>query len=263
MFSKTMKRLVGFTAAVALLGTPALAQTLGPADGQGRVSREGELQRGARARAEEGPRMPDTRGARGATSQGPASAPAKGQPRGEQPAWRDTLAYRTEPGSQRDEVKRARAERTHLVVVLRIDRRGNSRVESATELPGDVALSSEPRGDFLYEVRDGERTLAVEGLTDPFEAHSFGGPDDARSGHFHLAQDEATVVVKVPGRGLGSALDGLDVQLYQLTEGAPTPRLDVETVKELRDARRLKPLLSSSHQRLGEGIRAVGVKSGN
>lgn len=261
MFSKTMKRLVGFTAAVALLGTPALAQTLGPADGQGRVSREGEPQRGARVRAEEGPRMPDTRGARGATSEGPASPPSRPQARGEQPAWRDTLALRTEPGSQRDEVKKPRAERSHLVVVLRIDRKGNSRVESATELPGDAALSTEPRGDFLYEVRDGERTLAVEGLTDPFEAHSFGGPDDARSGHFHLQQDEATVVVKVPGRGLGSALERLDVQLYQLTEGAPTPRLDAEAVAELREARRLKPLLPTGPKRLGEGIRAVGVKS--
>jgi hypothetical protein len=265
MFTKTMmKTVAGIAAALTLMGgSSALAQTEGPANGQGRQSREGELQRGAIRLEAKGMAMPDGRQEAGRSDKsmdGPATATPQAARPGEQPDRRDTLRVPQERGTQRNPVVARAAERSHLVLVLRIDQKGVARLESATELPGDVTLSTEPKGDFLYEVRDGGRTLAVEGMTDPFQAHSYGGPEDGQKGHHHLAQAEATLVVKVPGRNLQSALDRLEVQLYKLGEGAPTPRLDAQTVEQLRQERRLIPLLTPAQESLGAQVKARGVK---
>lgn len=149
---------------------------------------------------------------------------------------------------------------SYLAVVMRIRANGTSEVVSATEIPGPAPLSDEPKGDYLYEVRLGDRTLAVEALPDPFEAHSFGGPPGTPQALHHFERlDEATVVVKVPKARLESPLVNLSIELFKLESGAPLEKVNPEVLRELKQDRRLRSLAVAPAQKLAPQIRAKGI----
>jgi hypothetical protein len=157
-------------------------------------------------------------------------------------------------------VRAARTAETHLSVVLRVRDDGTSEVVSATELPGPPAVSTEPRGDFLYAVADGGRTVAVEALSDPFEAHAFGGPPGTpQEKHFFVRQKEATIVVQIPASKLESPLTGLSFELYQLKAGPALEKVDAEVLQGLQRDQRLRSLVQTKGIELAPQIRQKGL----
>jgi hypothetical protein len=163
-------------------------------------------------------------------------------------------------GTQQDPVKQAPASGSHLRVVLRVTTEGAAEVVSATELPGEAKLTEEPKGDLVYEVSDGNQTLATEALPELFEAHSFGGPRDDAQGHSFHAQKEATLVVTVPRRNLQSNLDRLSVRLYRLTAGPAPEDINPATLAKLKAERRLQTVAEAQGEKLGQQMRARGSK---
>lgn len=258
---------------VAMLGAPvAFAHTPEMPRGQG-VQTEGQPQPSAKSEPRVGT-MP------GARSQ-PGTAAARAQPvliggkvqsmeeslkspgpvSGELPPRRQVQAPVARGGTQQDPVRQAPASGSHLRVVLRVTAEGGAEVVSATELPGEARFSEEPKGDLVYEVSDGNQTLAAEAMPDVFEAHSFGGPQDDAHGHAFHPQKEATIVVSVPQRGLQSNLDRLSVRLYRITAGPATEEINPDTVARLKAERRLQPMVETRGEALGRQIRERGIKA--
>lgn len=156
----------------------------------------------------------------------------------------------------RAEVARASGE-SHLVLVLEVRADGGSEVVSATELPGPAPISDEPRGDFLYAVTRGGRTVAVEALPDPFEAHAFGGPPGTpQEKHLFFAQPEATIVVRVPTERTRGPLTDLGVELLELESGAPLERVTPEVLYELKRDDRVRTLMRSEGAELAPQIQS-------
>lgn len=154
----------------------------------------------------------------------------------------------------------ARSMTSHLKLVLRVMDGGGAEVVSASEVQGDAAISDEPKSDFFYEVTDGKKSLAVEALPgDPFMAHGFGGPEGTPEGHFFERQKSAEIVVNVPGRNLGSALEKLNVQLYRLKPGVPTNKINLATVADLKKKDRLRSLAQARGAILAPQIRERAI----
>jgi hypothetical protein len=179
---------------------------------------------------------------------------------GELPPRRQVQAPVARGGTQQGPVREAPASGSHLRLVLRVTSEGGSELVSATELPGEGRLSDEPKGDLVYEVADGNQTLAVEALPELFEAHSFGGPEDEAQGHAFHPQKEATLVVTVPKRNLQSSLERLSVRLYRITSGPAAEEINPATLEKLKAERRLKPLVETRGETLGRQIRERGFK---
>lgn len=173
------------------------------------------------------------------------------------PVWR-VRAAASAGGTQRNPVKAAAPSASHLVLVLRVTPEGGSELVSASELPGEARLSDQPKGDLIYEVTDSAETLAAEAIPDPFEGHSFGGPEDSAAGHhFHELKD-STLVVTVPNRSLRSALDRLEVRLFRLTAGPAVEKVSAATVGKLKAERRLQAVVEARSDKLGPQIRQKG-----
>lgn len=148
----------------------------------------------------------------------------------------------------------------HLVVQIKAD--GSAEILSAAEVPGTVILSEEPRGNFVYEVAIGDETLAVEALPDPFEVHSFGGPEGTPQQYHHIEEAKtATIVVNVPRMNLASAnLDRLTVRLFKIKPGPPFEKINPAVLRQLKQQDRLERRLDVPPGRLAPGIREKGKK---
>lgn len=273
--SNTPGRKVLMMALAGALGSlPAMADNPHAGTPQG-FKAEGRAQQGERVTATSGSRMPGSElppgKARPGAEASPGSLAAGGQAMTMEEALRQSPpVMRREPlaptsvargGAQQGARVEAASRDSHLVLVLRVNADGGAELVSATELAGKAALSPEPKGDFLYEVSDGARTLAVEGLPDPFEAHSFGGQADEASGHHFQGERETTVVVRVPGMSLSDAVEKLDVKLYRLNPGEPSGHLTPERLTELKQGQRLRTLVHLRADALGPQIRGRGIRA--
>jgi hypothetical protein len=243
---------------------PAQDDTQGnPRPGQGRVSKEGELQSGPSTAAPSGgmkmpggDRKPDGRPApappAGAQGMEARLKEAKAEVRGDLPPLAEARNLKAEGGPQTGKAIEPKPKGNTLKLVLRVRRNGESQVVSATELAGEAAPATDPTGDYIYEVTDGDQTLAVRALPDPFEGHAYGGPVPE---HFFVPLEEATIVVDVPKRSLDSPLEGMSLRLYKLQAGPQVERIDPATVKRLKGEKRLQVVTEVPAAQLAPEIR--------
>ena len=247
------------------------AQESGGPQGQGRNSQGEEDQRSLVTQPVTGAAMPGSQKLEDA-----ADRPLPGRPltrmeqliktpppvrRGQLPPLSQvTTAQPTLGGGQTHAVRPPRPAKSFLKIVLRVKSDGSSEVLSATEMAGEPPVSEEPLGDYVYEVADGDETLAAEALSDPFAAHSFGGPEDEKEGHHEIRSTEATIVVTVPGRSLTSPLDKLSVRLYKVKPGVVLERVNSATVRKLKADNRLDAVVTSPAAKLAPEIRRRGVR---
>jgi hypothetical protein len=173
-----------------------------------------------------------------ATAQRPEMKP---EPRGGEPAAR----------AQQGRVQAAPAARSHLRLTLRVSQSGLAEVVAATEVSGEAVLSDVARGDFVYEVAVGGRTLVVQGVIDPFERRSFPGPDGSpQQGHHFDREETATLVVKVPDAdGVRKAAEALTVRLYKLRPGtASMETIDSAQLERLKRDYNLDLVAQTTHR---------------
>ena len=146
-----------------------------------------------------------------ASAQRPEMRP---EPRGGEPAAR----------TQQGRIQAAPAAGSHLRLTVRVSQSGLAEVIAATEVSGEALLSDAARGDYVYEVAAGGRTLFVQGVIDPFERRGFPGPEGSPlQGHHFDREETATVVVKVPdAQAVREAAEVLSVRLYKLRPDTPS-----------------------------------------
>jgi hypothetical protein len=133
---------------------------------------------------------------------------------------------------------------SHLELVLKISSTGAAEVTSAKESPGPAATSETAPGQWLYAVFSGNRTIAVQGIPDPFEMRSFapppGSPLEGQGHHIERAKT-ALISVAVPNLTLKSPeVSRLSIQLYQVKEGAPLLHVDPSVFQKLQQEKRLE-----------------------
>src|SRR5262245_50874699 len=138
------------------------SQTTGPGNGQGGNSRPGELQRNPNPKPEAvGTPMEAARPAGEALSGGKGKMEnmedaLKLPPQitvGEQPTLEAAKGLKPSGGGgQTDLVAGPQSAESHLHLVLRITEGGGAEVLDATEVAGEVVISDEPTGTFVYEV---------------------------------------------------------------------------------------------------------------
>jgi len=210
--------------------------------------------------AKDRPRMPGSEREPGAQSEPPAGSDpmaaqlkqARPQDKGGLPPPAEARNFEAAGGPQVGRPAEPKPAGSTLKLVLRMRRNGESQVLSATELAGQAPAASDPAGDFLYEVTEGDQTLTVRALPDPFEGHSYGGPIPE---HFFIRLEEATIVVDIPMRSLESPLERLNLRLYRLQAGPQVERLDAATVDRLKQEKRLQVLTEIPGARLASEIR--------
>lgn len=169
---------------------------------------------------------------------GPAPALPSAQDTAQRPEMKpEPRAGEPAPRTQRGRVQAAPAAGSHLRLVVRVTQSGFAEVIAATEVSGEAVLSDEARGDFVYEVAVGGRTLVAQGVIDPFERRSFPGPDGSpQQGHHFDREETATLVVKVPDAGgVRKAAAVLTVRLYKLKSGtASMEKIDSTQLERLK-----------------------------
>ena len=147
----------------------------------------------------------------------------------------------------------------YLHLQLRVSETGDWKVVSAAEVPGKAVISDSYLGDYVYEVRAGDRVIAVESMPDPFETRGFGGPPGSPPGHPGERAATTTIVVKVPGMGLTGALGALSIRLLKIdTAGSSLSTIDAATLERLRREGRAKVLVTARGEDLAAQIRQKG-----
>lgn len=267
--------LPGLAAAGLLLIEKGFAQTKGSGAGQGRNSRYGELQRDPKRQDKATGRQmgpvpygADPTGA--ATIQRPPSGDIKTMEAelarspqavsgNKQADFDARVAEKPGQGAgpQKGKGGQTPSAESHLHLVLRISDTGSVEVLSAVEVPGKAVVSDEPTGDFVYEVRVGQQTVAVQALPDPFEMRSFAGPEGTpQQGHNIERAKNATIAVKVPRMSATSAgLDTIAVRLYKVKPSAPIDKINTSVLQTLRKDNKLEMRFDVTSSQLGPQIR--------
>jgi hypothetical protein len=147
---------------------------------------------------------------------------------------------------------------SHLQVVLRVTESGEAEVVSAAEVPGPAALTDEPLGMYAYEVTEGENTLAVQALPDPFELRSFSPPGKQMGHHLERAK-VATVAVQVPLPRADARLDRIGLNLIKLEPARTLEKVDAAEVGRLRQEKRVRVLVSVPAAKLAPQVRRMVV----
>lgn len=251
------------------------AQTTGSGEKQGRTSRYGELQRDPK-------RQPKATGRR--MEPIPYGAAPSGEPKIQPPPTGDIKTMEAElarppqavSGNKQPDLNARVAERpgqgagpqkakdqqtpsaaSHLHLVLQISDTGSVEVLSAVEVSGDAIMSDEPTGDFVYEVRVGEQTVAVQAFPDPFEMRSFPGSEATpQQGHNIERAKKATIIVKVPRMSATSALlNTVAVRLYKIRPGAQIDKINTSALQKLRQEKKIDMRFNVTSSQLGPQIR--------
>lgn len=246
------------------------AQPMDPANGKGRDSRPGELQYD---------RKPEPRAAGVPMSVDVQLAPNRINGRIEK---MDAILARptpTQPGRKQANVDKARAEypsmgsglqkhsirssrlaASHLHLVLRISEAGAAEVVSATEVPGEAVISDAAPGDFVYEIMEAGRSVAIHAFPDPFEIRSFSGPEGTdRQGHHITRAKTATIVVKVPNVKLASPnLNRINIQLYKIRPVVALEKMDATVLGKLKQENQIERRINIDLGKLAPQIRRLG-----
>jgi len=120
------------------------------------------------------------------------------------------------------------------VRVLILVRRGADAAEAltATEVGGPIYPETTREGDYLYEVRDGQRTIATGTLVgDPFEKRAY---SKSREPHSTSHGDTATLTVTIPFQTIRTLRDRtVEVDVYRFTD-AREREVTVENIGQLK-----------------------------
>lgn len=259
--------------AVAPLSSPFLLSAQQPPADAGKQSQNGEAQPGQPiAATPSGPSMPGGEPGKAAIL-APQEAPVAGkvlkmedalkaavQPAGaEQPTFQATQALRASGGGgQKGRPAAAAAVGSHLQLVLQVSEGGEAEVVSAAEVPGPAPLNDEPLGDYVYEVTEGDATLAVQALPDPFETRSF-SPPGTNKGHHIGRVKSVTIVVQVPLPQADARLDRIGLNLIKLEPGSRVETIDRATLARLRQENRVRVLATVPTAKLVPQIRLKAV----
>ncbi len=105
---------------------------------------------------------------------------------------------------------------SYLHLLLRVSEDGAAEVLSATEIAGEVRMSDEVSGGFVYRVELGGEMVSAQSLPDPFTLRSFPDPEGPEGHHFGRAE-AASIVVKVPeAEAVKRDPERLSVTLFRL-----------------------------------------------
>lgn len=149
----------------------------------------------------------------------------------------------------------------YIHLQLRVAEKGDWEVTGASEIPGKAVVSDAPIGDYVYEVRARDKTIAVESMPDPFETRGYGGPPGSPPGHQTERPPTATIVVKIPRFTLGGPLEILSIRLYKIdTGGSALAKIDATTLDLLKRNGRAQTLVEARGERLAAEIRLQGHK---
>ena len=146
--------------------------------------------------------------------------------------------------------------RIYLNLELKISENGSFAVMRAAELPGNVRLNSVPTSDYIYEVSNGQQTVAAAFLRDdPFALRGFADPSTPQ-GEKTGRQATTTIIVNIPDFGL-SMLDKckLGFRLYRLRSGVKVDRMDADTLLRLREGGRLTSIMSVPASKFTEALK--------
>src|SRR5215213_8993373 len=149
-----------------------------------------------------------------------------------------------------------------LHLVLRVSEKGATEVTSAAEVPGAAILPDAVTGDYLWLVSRDGRAFVAGSSPDPFATRGYappGSPSEQQN-----RQESGSIVVRVPGLGLDSALESLAIDLYRLRpapDGSGISQVNPETVERLRKEGRLERLAGLSGADFAAQIRRVGRKA--
>ncbi|MFL6196867.1 MAG: hypothetical protein ACJ75H_21970 [Thermoanaerobaculia bacterium] len=174
---------------------------------------------------------------------------------GEQPSREEARAIKPSGGGgQRDPKALEALSGSHLQLVLRVTEGGEAEVVSAAEVPGPAPLTTEPLGDYAYEVTEGETTVAVQALPDPFEMRSFSPPGKELGHHIERAK-AATVAVDLPLPKDDAAVNRLGVNLIKLEPGRTLEKVDVAELARLKQEKRVRVISTLPAARMAPQLR--------
>lgn len=258
--------------ALAILALPALSAQQPPQQpppGAGVKSRPGQAQRGQPLPGDaSGPRMPAGEPGK-ARIVVPADTPIAGRVLkmeavlqtpirpvpGEQPSREEARAIKPSGGGGQSGRKALELPPgSHLQLVLRVTEGGEAEVVSAAEVPGPAPLTTEPLGDYAYEVTEGERTVAVQALPDPFELRAFSPPGKELGHHISRAKT-ATVAVDVPLPKDDAAIGRLGVNLIKLEPGRTIQKVDAAELVRLKQEKRVRVISTLPAARMAPQLR--------
>ncbi|HLL73824.1 MAG TPA: hypothetical protein VK421_00890 [Pyrinomonadaceae bacterium] len=145
--------------------------------------------------------------------------------------------------------------RTYLNLELKISEGGSFSVVRAAELPGYVRLNSVPTSDYIYEVSNGQQTVAAFLRDDPFTLRGFADPSSPQ-GEKSGRQQTTTIIVNIPNFGL-SMLEkcNLGFRLYRLRLGVKVDRIDADALLRLREGGQLTPVMSVPASKFTEALK--------
>ncbi len=176
-------------------------------------------------------------------------------PAAEQPSFAAAKALRPSGGGgQKGRLAAEAVAGSHLQLVLHVSASGEIDLASAAEVPGPAPLNDEPLGNFAYVVKDGESTLAVQGVPDPFELRAFSPPGTQRGHHFERAKN-ATVVVQVPLPRSDARIERLGVSLVELSPDQALSKIDASELARLERTSRIRVLATLPAATLAPQIR--------
>lgn len=145
---------------------------------------------------------------------------------------------------------------TYLNLELKISKGGTFEVTRAAEVPGSVRLNSAPTSDYIYEVRNGNETVAAAFLRDdPFAVRGFADPSSSR-GEKIEREDAATIILNVPAFNLSMlGKCKLGLHLYRLQPGIRPDSIDADKLKYLREEGKLTHVISVPAPKFTEAIK--------
>ena len=179
------------------------------------------------------------------------------------------LAKAEDPTGGKGDQQKKKAEAipagTHLQLLVRLAATGEAEVVSAKEVPGPVADSNGFPGQWVYAVFSGDKTLATQGIPDPFTMRSFapppGSPIEGQGHHIEQAKT-ALIQVAVPSMRLASPeIEKLSLQFYKIKSGPPVFHVDPELFQKLKQEERLEPQNRLPAASLGRQIRLKATKN--
>jgi hypothetical protein len=148
--------------------------------------------------------------------------------------------------------------KAYLHCMVRISKSGKATLLHATEVEGEALMPEETSGSFLYEVYKGSTLVGSQGIADPFERRAFAGPKNSKQeGHHFESNEEADVIVKIPGAKLSDTdLEQLALTFYQSEDNNHIEKLDAVALQDLKAKHKLRRLSEIPFKSLGDEIKS-------
>lgn len=164
----------------------------------------------------------------------------------------------TDPNVSQAAVAKSDTNPTSVVstrLTVRVKRDGWTEIVDAIEVPGYIKLEKHLGRGHLYEVRSGDRVLAVQGVDLDFERRSLSPERDVSSD-----SDTAEVFIDIPGVGL-SEVENAEVVLHKIAATHQEKRASIAALGRLERSRTLSLTATTEAPQLRKAIRAFGRRA--